>query len=162
MPLHPPQPPDPASGVKAPCRQFTCLGTRKASASVYFSFQGRCSPLCNAQHSSYRASKTLPRSRRERRIRGLHKLRSPPNPIRESCCVQVRCRGEFTWSIPQTVRRPITHLKLGKSAGDITSLHLLPTFTQKQSTNHETLPNPPAPHLGRAGCAELGPSPFNS
>lgn len=29
--------------------QGTCLGTREASASVYFSFQGRRSPLCNAQ-----------------------------------------------------------------------------------------------------------------
>lgn len=30
--------PHPARGVKAPCRQFTCLGTREASSSVYFSF----------------------------------------------------------------------------------------------------------------------------
>lgn len=100
-----------------------------------------------------RGSKTLPRSRRERRIRGLYKLRNPPNPIRASCCVQVRFRGS-----PENANNP---LKIGgNSARDITSLHSLSTLTQKQSTNHETLPNPTAPHLRRPGCAGLGPSPF--
>lgn len=100
-----------------------------------------------------RGSKTLPHSRRERRIRGLYKLRNPPNPIRASCCVQVRFRGS-----PENANNP---LKIGgNSARDITSLHSLSTLTQKQSTNHETLPNPTAPHLRRPGCAGLGTSPF--